>query len=296
MSSVLIVAKLGVWFVTGSVSVLAEAIHSCSDLVGSALALATVQIADDPPDADHAYGHGKFENVSGLMIAVLVFCVGVFAVYEAVQHLKTSSVVVSPGLALAVMAVSALCNALVSHNLLKVGRATDSAALKADGAHLRTDIVTAASVFAGLLLMRLTGLHWLDPATALVVSAFIFWIAFQVGRDALLTLSDAALPPHEEAIIREALVSDPRVLSYHKLRTRKAGSHRHVDVHVLLSDTLSFVTAHRITEELEDRLRGALPHVHPILHAEPYEDELNHQSEHHAGENGTQSPGSRPIQ
>lgn len=272
-SSVLIVGKISVWFFTGSVSVLAEACHSCSDLIGSALSLISVRYADDPPDRDHAYGHGKYENVSGLMIAILVFGVGVVALHEAIQHLSTSRPITSPTLALIVMGVSAVFNAAISYNLLRVGKRTDSPALIADGKHLQTDIFTSLAVFASLAIMQITGLRWIDPAAAMVVAGFIFTIAFQIGRDSVSNLSDAALPSSEVEMLTKALTSDPRVLSFHKLRTRKAGSHRHVDVHVLISDTLSFVTAHDISEEIEDRLRSTLPNTHVIVHIEPYEAE-----------------------
>lgn len=293
-NTVLIVGKLCVWFVTGSVSVLAEACHSCSDLVGSALALISVRLADTPPDKDHAYGHGKYENVSGLMIALLVFGVGVVTVYEAVQRLSVHKPVVSAWLALIMMGISSLCNAAVSSNLLKVGKKTDSPALLADGHHLQTDVVASASVFIGLLLMQLTGFTWIDPVAALVVACFIFWISLQIGRESLSTLSDAALPADEVALLTKALVADPRVLSFHKLRTRKAGSHRHIDVHIQISDTLSFVTAHQISEEVEDRLRATLTNVHPIVHMEPYEDEVHHQATDHAASGEDKLPPELP--
>jgi len=276
--AVLIFAKLLVWSISGAVSVLAEALHSMADLLGSAMALVSIRFADDPPDAEHAYGHGKFENMSGMLIALLVFSAGVGAIFEAAAHFNSRHTIMAPIPALLVMGLSVITNALVSRNLLRVGKETDSAALIADGHHMRTDVITSLSVFIGLACVKLTGLTWIDPAAALVVAGFIFVTAVRIARDSLVTLADAALPPEEEEILKTVLEIDERVLSFHKLRTRKAGSHRHVDVHIQIADTYTFVDAHRIGEEIEDALRRALPNLHPIVHFEPYEDEAAHQA------------------
>jgi len=265
------VLKLAVAASTGAVSVFAEAIHSFGDLIGATVAMIAVTVSDAPPDETHAYGHGKFENLSGVASALLMFIAGSYAVWEAVKHLTThrghSSV--DPGLY------------VVSHHLLMVGRVTDSAALTADGRHLRTDIYTSLGVFASLLVVKFTGWTWMDPAAAIFVSGLIFVTGYRLAGDAVGTLSDRSLPLGEERTLRDAIESDPRVLSYHNLRTRKSGSHRHIDVHVLISDSNSFVQAHDFTEELEEKLRNALPNVHPIIHIEPYEAEAQHQQQQH---------------
>ena len=259
-------------------SVLAEAIHSTADLVGSTLALVSIRLADTPPDEVHTYGHGKFENVCGMFIALFILGAGALAINEAIQHLHHATRILNALPAAGVMALSALMNIVISGNLLKVGAETDSPALVADGHHLQTDIFTApTSVVISLTLIMITGLTWIDPLAAFVVSGFVFWLGLRVARESLITLSDAALPEHEEKLLRAALDLDKRILGYHKLRTRKSGSHRHVDVHVQLSDSLTFVEAHHVTEEIEDRLRAALPNVHAMIHIEPFIDELNHQ-------------------
>jgi cation diffusion facilitator family transporter len=278
-SSVLILAKAVVWTLSGSVSVLAEALHSSADLIGSALALVSVRFADDPPDAEHAYGHGKFENMSGMLIALLVFCAGIGAIAEAVQHFDTHHRIIATTPALVIMGLSVLSNAVVSRNLFRVGRETDSPALTADGFHLQTDVITSTSVFLGLILVKITGYYWIDPAAALLVSGFIFTTAFRIARDSVVTLSDASLPDDEEEVLRCVLTRDPNVMSFHKLRTRKSGSHRHVDVHIQIDDTHTFVAAHQIAEDLEDKMRRALPNLHPMIHIEPYEDEVARQAE-----------------
>ncbi len=170
-----------------------------------------------------------------------------------------------------------MVNFAVSRRLLRVGRETDSPALAADGHHLQTDVLTSLGVLLGLTLVSLTGKLWWDSVAALTVSFLILRVGFGLAREAVLTLSDAALPPGEEAAITAILAAHPEVRGFHKLRTRKSGSHRHVDVHVQVADTHTFVEAHRLTEELEDQLRAALPNLHPIIHIEPDEEEARHQ-------------------
>lgn len=269
--------KLVVWAATGSVSVLAETFHSGADLVGSTISYLSVRVSDTPPDKDHAYGHGKYENVSSLAIALLISLAAIMIIVESFNRLRHAAPLRSPEAALAIMAIATVVNFLVSRRLLKVGKETDSPALVADGHHLGTDVITSAGVFGGLVLVTITHQYWIDSATAIAVAVFIFMIGIRIGKEAFETLTDAALPQAEEDQIRATLDADRRVLSYHKLRTRKAGSHRHVDVHILIDDSLSFVAAHRIAEEVEEELRSSLPNLHPIIHAEPYQDEKRRQ-------------------
>jgi cation diffusion facilitator family transporter len=280
----LIVIKLTAFILTASVSVLAEAINSSADLIGSTVALLSVRAASAPPDEQHAYGHGKFENLSGVLIALVVLIGAAYAIVEAVHHLHDLTPISQPLPAIVVMAVSFLVNVAVSRNLLRIGKATESPALIADGRHRISDVWSSLGVFASLILLKVTHLPWIDPLVALAVSGVILWVGYEIARDALLTLSDIALPDSEEQMLRDVLESDPRVLGYHALRTRKSGPHRYADVHVQIADTHTFVGAHALSEELEDKMRETLPNLHPIIHIEPYEAEMAHQEEAHSDE------------
>lgn len=280
-SGMLLVLKLGVGAVTGSAGIFAEAVNSAADLLGSAVAFLSIRASDEPPDAAHAYGHGKIENLSGAATAALILVGGVFAIGNAVRQLLHGAALPALGWGVAVMAASALVNFLVSRHLLQIGTETDSPALVADGHHLRTDVITSLGVLLGLILVEETGRAWWDAAAALGVSLLILRVGYGLAREAVRTLADMALPAEEEQALIRVLEADPDVLSWHKLRTRKSGSHRHADVHIQIADTHTFVEAHRLTEALEDALRVALPNLHPIIHTEPYEDEALHQREKH---------------
>ncbi|HEV2471820.1 MAG TPA: cation diffusion facilitator family transporter [Chthonomonadales bacterium] len=284
-TSALALLKLTVGLLIGSISVLSEALHSATDLVASGITLISVRTSDSPPDEEHPYGHGKIESIAGLAEAAFITIAAAFIVSEAISRLHTGrSRVEDTGPGLAVMALSATANILISGYLRSTGRQLDSPALRADAAHLRTDAVASLGVLAGLTLVRYTGYGWIDPVAALLVAVLILQTAFVIGRGAILPLIDTRLPEAEEAAIRTVLQNEPEVLGYHKLRTRKSGSQRHADVHVLIDDNFSLVHAHNLTESLEDRIRSALPSIHVSIHIEPYHQELKHQRDAHGAD------------
>lgn len=278
-NALLIALKLVVAVHTGSASVLADAVNSGADLVGSIVALISVYAAAVGPDEKHKYGHGKFENLSGAFIAVMIFIGGSYALFDAINHLRNGVSILSSWWSIAIMALSFLINAAISILLLRAGKASNSPALIADGYHRRSDVAMSFGVLCGLFLVQVTHIQWIDGAIAIILSALIFVVGIGIARDAVLTLSDVALPDTELEIIENVLNSDHRILGYHKLRTRRSGADRHADVHVQIDDNTSFVDAHHLTEELEERLRKVLPNLYPIIHMEPYEQEAAHQAE-----------------
>ena len=280
----LLLLKGMVAFATGSIGVLAEVVNSAGDLMGAFIVYLSVRASELPPDETHAYGHGKIENLSGAATASLIITGGAYAGFQAVMHLIHPEMLPNQIIGLAVMAFSAILNFLVSSHLLKVARLTDSPALEADGHHLRTDVYTSVGVLVGLLLSWATHNPRWDAVAALLVSLLILKVGYELALSAVMTLSDHSLPPNEEKMLTDILRAHPAVLSFHRLRTRKSGSQRHADVHVQIADSHTFVEAHRLTEDIEDQMRMALPNLDPVIHMEPHDDELAHQLEQHAAE------------
>lgn len=279
----LVLLKLVAGVLSGSVSVVSEALHSASDLLASWIAYFSVRVSDRPADADHPYGHGKIESVSGLAEALLIFGAAGYIIYEAIRKLIVREPVEHLELGIAVMAISALANVFVARYLFRVAKQTDSLALEADGEHLRTDVVTSAGVMLGLLLARVTGWHVLDPLVAMAVAIIIFQAAWRLSRSAMGPLLDRQLPEEDLEIVRGVLESAVGVRGYHKLRSRKSGASRHIDAHVMMDDNLSLLDAHALTERIEDEIRDRLPNVEISLHTEPFEAEQAHQYERHGG-------------
>jgi len=271
-NSALILLKLAAGAVTGSVAIITEAMHSSVDLIASIVAFVSVRQADKPADADHPYGHDKFENLAAAIEALLILVGAGVIVFESVRRLSTQNTDVDHlGVGIAVIAVSIVVNVLVSGLLARRGRETDSPALEGDAAHLRTDAATSAGVLVGLLIVQITGQTWLDPVVALMVAGAIVSAGVRLLMRASRVLVDEALPPHELAAVREEIVQfGPRgVRGYHKLRARRAGSRRYVDMHVQFAAGTTLEDAHETAHQLQDAIRERLRGADVLIHLEP---------------------------
>jgi len=272
-NSLLIVLKLIVGLITGSVSVLAEAIHSSIDLLAAIIAFFGLRAAGKPADHEHPFGHGKWENVSGSVEAVLIFVAAIWIIYEAVKKILHGVEVELLGWGIAVMAVSVAVNFLVSRNLFKQAKIHDSIALEADGQHLRTDVITSLGVLLGLAAVQFTGLKILDPIVAIGVALIIVKAAWDILRKSFGGIIDTGLPPEEEKIIIDTLAEHRgQLVDFHEIRTRKAGAERFVDLHLVMPGTLSVEEAHRMCDHLEADLKRRLPRLEITLHVEPCDD------------------------
>ena len=273
-NSLLIVMKVIVGIMTGAVSVLAEAIHSALDLVAAFIAFFGVRAADQPADREHPFGHGKWENVSGTIEALLIFAAAVWIIAEAVDRVIHGAEVEMLGWGIAVMAVSVIANTLVSRRLFKVARATDSVALEADGQHLRTDVITSAGVLAGLALVQITGWQILDPLVAVAVALIILKAAWDIFHKSFGGIIDTGLPEADRKAIADIIDAHrKRLAGFHDLRTRKAGSQRFAELHLVVPRYLSVDEAHRLCDHLEADLSAKIPRLEITLHVEPCEDE-----------------------
>jgi len=279
-------SKLAAALVTGSVSVLSEALHSGLDLVAAMMAWFAVRRSRQPPDAEHRFGHGKFESLSGLIEGLLIILAVVLIANEAIRKILAGDVKVSvPALGIGVMGLSAVLNTFVSRMLFRVAKRTDSVALEADAWHLSTDVWTSVGVFAGLGVIALSKSSlfagtWfsreaghLDPIVALLVAAVIFRAAWDITRRSWDHLVDRSLPREEIKRIEDLLLEHyPQVAQFHRLRTRKAGSQRQIDLHLVVPGDMSVAEAHQLCDHLEGDLRRLLPGSEVLIHVEPEAD------------------------
>lgn len=273
-NTVLVLGKLAVGLAINSVSVLSEAIHSGMDLLASLIAFFSVQVASKPADDGHHYGHGKIENISGTIEALLIFLAAAWIIYEAVRKIFTgNSPLGEPVIGVAVMAAATIINYFISRYLFKVAAATESIALEADAWHLRTDVYTSLGVTASLLIIYFTGLYWLDSLVALVVAAMIIKAAWHLAWEAMLPLMDVSLPAEEVQVIKEVIARHAdRYVEFHKLRTRKAGRDRQVDLHLVVPHYDNIARVHALCEHISDEVKQALPYVDILIHAEPCDE------------------------
>ncbi len=273
-NTLLIALKLAAAAITGSVAILTEAMHSSIDLLASIIAFLSVREADKPADPQHPYGHEKIENLAAAIEGMLILVGAGIVVFESVRRLAGDTEVDSLGIGIAVIGLSVMTNVAVSSVLTRRARATGSPALEGDAAHLRTDAATSAGVLAGLVLVEVTGATWLDPVVALVVAVAIVVAGLRLLVRSSGVLVDEALPEDELEAVRDEVRSyGPQgVAGFHKLRARRAGARRFVDLHVQFRAGTTLEDAHATAEDLEEEIRRRLGGADVLIHLEPEVD------------------------
>ena len=270
-NSCLIAVKLAAGLITGSVGLVSDAIHSLMDLIASVIALASVRKADAPADSSHRYGHEKLEDLSAGAQALLLLVGAAFVAFEAIRRLVDGGTVDRIGIGIAVAGAAAATNLVVSGYLMRAGRHTGSAALRANGSDLRTDAFVSLGVLVSLVLVALTGAHWIDAVVGLLVAVAISTTAVRILVEASRRLADEALPDDELAALQEvvnAFVSD-EVVGVHDVRARHVGSHHQVDLHMQFADGTSLRRAHHLSHMLQDAIMQRLPGTTVLVHLEP---------------------------
>jgi cation diffusion facilitator family transporter len=276
-NSFLVAGKLIVGVLIGSVSVISEAIHSAVDLLAAVIAFLAVRSSSKPADDQHPYGHGKWENISGAVEALLIIVAACWIMYESIHKFYHPADLPQAGLGVVLMLISAAMNLIVSHFLFKVGKQTDSMALLADGWHLRTDVYTSAGVMVGLGVIWLGGLFfedinllWLDPLVAMAVAILILYAASKLVRDSLRDLLDESLPmPEQVWISNKVRELQPTVRSCHKLRTRRSGTTRFIDLHLVVAPNMTVEKSHEISHQLAAEIQAHFRDSSVIAHIEP---------------------------
>lgn len=272
----LIISKLLVGLFTNSVSIISEAVHSLMDLLAAVIACFSVKMSAEPADKDHPYGHGKFEDFSGLTEGALILLAAGFIIYESVEKLLSGKIDYIDSIAgIAVMAISVIINIFVSRNLFKVAKETDSMALLADAEHLKTDVLTSGGVLAGLILIKLTGLKMLDPIAAILVAVLILKAGLELCITSAKTLLDSSLPERELETIKFVLSEylTCKIISYKDLKTRKAGAERLIEFTLIMPRDLHLEDSHSFCDAIEVDLKRNIPNAYITIHTEPCDGE-----------------------
>ena len=270
----LITLKLIVAWVTGSIGVLAQAADSFLDLFAGVITFSAIRIVSRPADARRPYGHGKVEDIAGLAQSILIFVAGGLIIYSAATRIREGSSIELAEAGIAVMIVSIVVSIFLSRHLLSVSRTTNSVALEANARNIAADVYSASAVLAGLAAVRLTGLHIIDPVIAIGVAVYIIKLAFDTIRKPMSGLLDENLPPAQQAAIEESLSRHRHEISgFHSLRTRRAGSRSHVDLHLVMARDITLEQAHQICTQVEIEIQTALSEASVVIHAEPCDNQ-----------------------
>ncbi len=262
--------KVAVGMLTGSISVWAQAVDSSLDIFAVVVTFLTVGFSAKPADKEHPFGHGKVENIAAGIQAVLLFIAAVSIIYAGIRRILLGSTIELTEAGIAVMLVSMIVSILLSRHLFRVARATDSVALEANAYNITADIYSTAGVLVGLTIVRFTGLTIIDPILAIIVSGLILRATYRVGQTAFGGLVDVRLPKAEEYEIISCITEHTAQLAgFHEVRTRKAGSQRFIDLHLMLPKNASVEAAHQMCDHLEQDIENRLPNSNVTIHVEP---------------------------
>lgn len=266
----LLALKLTLGIISGSIAVLSDAIDSGTDLVGGTAALISVRIAAWPADEDHPYGHGKVESISASAAAAVVAIGGGFVVFQAVRRLVVGNPDIDIGLALAPMFVAVVANVILAFYMRREARRAHSLALASESTHLQTNVVQAAAVIAGITAVGITGERVFDPLVALGLAAYMGWTAVNLARAALTEVMDVALPDEELRAIHDIIANhQDEIRGFHRLRSRKAGPTRHVDMHLIVDAHRTVEEVHTVCDQIEREISERLPGTSVTIHTEP---------------------------
>ncbi len=270
----LIVFKVVVSWLTGSISILAQASDSLLDLFAAIITFSAIRIAAKPADAEHPYGHGKAEDIAGVGQGILILIAGGLIIYSGIGRIIEGSSIELAEAGIAVMAVSIVVSIFLSRHLLKVAKRTASVALEANARNIATDVYSASAVLMGLAIVRFTGLNIIDSVLAIGVAIYILKVAVDTIRRPISGLLDETLPPSQQAVIEDCLRKHSREVSgYHALRTRRAGSQSYIDLHLVIASNISLEQAHQICDQIEVEIQSVLSNANIIIHAEPCDNE-----------------------
>ncbi|SRR6266508_1607811 len=280
-TAVLLVLKLVLGFISGSIAVLSDAVDSGTDLTAGAAALISVRIAAQPADEEHPYGHGKIETISASVAATIVAIGGGVVVFQAVRRLVGEEHDINVGVGLIAVIISAAANIVLAFFMRREANRSHSMALRAESTHLQTNVVQACAIIAGLLLVAVTDELVFDPLVALGLAAYMGWTALGLVRIAAAEMMDTSLPEQDLRVIYDVLVAHQHeVRGFHRLRTRRTGAVRHVDMHLLVDPGLSVTQAHPISDSIEHEIEEQLPGTIAVIHVEP--DDGQHAEEFEA--------------
>ena len=259
----------GAWL-TGSLALVSAALDSAIDLFVSGANFLVLRRSARPPDEDHAYGHGKFENLAALGQGIFLVGAAASLVVSGVRRLIEGGEPRETGWGLAVLAISMLVSVVVARVLSQAAERIGSPALKADSLHYATDLWVNGAALAALLVVRFTGWNQADPIVALVVAAYVFYSGARLALEAMGDLSDRGLPAEDLARIRETVASfAPEVVGMHDLKTRRSGGQRFVELHLEIPRATSFEEAHALTVRVLRAIERELPRSKVFVHSDP---------------------------
>ena len=269
-NTLIIITKIIAGMVSGSISIISEAIHSLSDFLASVLTFFAVTRSAEPADKEHPFGHGKYEDMSGFIEGGLIIFAGLYIIYEAFSKLVSGYTMEAESmLGIYVMAFAVIANFLVSRYLFYVAKKSDSVSLRADAEHLQTDIFSSLGVLIGLILIKITGLAILDPIIAIVVALIILKTGFSISKETMNNLLDGSLPAGDIEEIENILRHNTVIKGYKNIKGRKSGQYKEIELTLLFNPDMKILCCHNVCDQIENDIKNKLGNVSINIHSEP---------------------------
>ncbi len=277
----LVVIKLIVGFISGSVAVLASAIDSGLDLAVSLFNLFAVTNAEKPADEKFNYGRGKIEAIAALLEGLIITASGIYIFYEAIQKMVNAEPVTHLDISIGVMIVSIAATGALVMFLNHVADVTQSMVIKSDALHYKTDLLSNAAILVSLAVIYFTDFFMIDAILGILIAIYIVYSAFELIQEGVLVLLDVSLDDEVVKKIKEVIESESGVTDYHWLKTRKAGNDYFVDVHLVFTPDISLLEAHRIGDNVEAKIKELNPKADWLIniHLDPYDDSVINEEE-----------------
>ena len=259
---------------TGSLAVLSSAFDSILDIISSSINFVAVRMAEEPPDDDHPYGHSKFEPLAAQIQSFLILFSGVYILYKAYTNIEEQTVIENLGINIYVMLFSMVATFFLVVFLKNVAKREKSAVLEADSLHYQIDLLTNGGVLIALIAIKYTGLHLIDSIVSAFIAVYIIISALKLNFSVTKELLDVVLPQEELDAIDKILTSHEHdIVDVHKLRTRKAGTQRFIDMHLVLWSKISLQDANDLRVDIENRIKQHFDDADVNIYIEPCKED-----------------------
>ncbi len=281
-ATVLIIIKLVIGIMSGSVAVLASAIDSILDLIVSAFNYFAINKAEKPADEQFNYGRGKIEALAAVIEGTVITMSGIFIFYEAIKKAYTGDKVSLLTPSIIVMIISLVLTVSLVLFLNYVAKKTDNMVIKADALHYKTDIFSNGIILISLIVIKFTNFHLIDSIMGVIISIYIIYSSYEIIKDGVYMLLDAALDEDTVEKIKQIIEDEKMINDYHYLKTRKSGNTNFVDVHLVFDTDISLLEAHRSADRVEDAIKNINTRDEWIIttHLDPYDDSEVNEEQH----------------
>ncbi len=280
-AAVLIIIKLTIGILSGSVAVLASAIDSVLDLIISAFNYFAINKSEQPADKTFNYGKGKIEALAAVIEGTIITMSGLFILYHAIKKAYIGDETTLLGSSILVMAISLVITIALVMFLNYVAKKTNSMVIKSDALHYKTDVLSNGAILISLILIYSTGLHLIDAIMGVIISVYIIYSAYEIIKEGVYVLLDAALSEEIVKEIKSIIENEEGISDYHYLKTRKSANTNFVDVHLVFNDGISLLKAHSLGDKIEDKIADINENEEWIInaHLDPYDDSIINEEE-----------------